>query len=531
MPVESVSINESLKIGNVRGLLYLTIVMVLLTPIFLWMDFRLFPDHGRIFMILRVSLAVMGAGYIAASYWLPEFVKRHDQLLLLVFGVSITGAVQAMFFLEDGYSSPYYDGIIIPTIAIGMLAYLNRRSLVVFIVGVLGCFLAPALFGWVEIEHPPAFITHLIFMVMTLFIMAIAMRCRYEMAEKDKAINLLQKSLSAAQQERDGPFSRQVLNDVYYVERLIGHGGMGDVYSGHHLRTRRRVAIKLLHPHLLERRAVIDRFRREAQIAAQLESDNIVEVIDVDDHDGQPFIVMELLLGESLASYIQRRPPLALEEVAHLVGQIARGLEVAHSAQVVHRDLKPTNVFLQRSEGKDKVKLVDFGISKIQGATAALTHQCKLLGTPSFMSPEQAANMETDARTDVFSLGALAYAMLTGHQPFAGDTIPSVLYAVCQARPVPMRHYRDDITPAIESVIKLSLAKKPSARYQSAEAFACDFQAAVAGQLVETVIERASLVDWGEFESVPPSQQAHQETLDQTEVDTDCRDARKQVGC
>ena len=142
-----------------------------------------------------------------------------------------------------------------------------------------------------------------------------------------------------------------------------------------------------------------------------------------------------------------------------------------------------------------------------------MTRQCNLLGTPAFMSPEQAANMETDVRTDIFSLGALAYAMLTGQHPFTGDSIPSVLYAVCQARPIPMGQYRQDITPAIESVVKLSLAKKPSARYQSVQEFAGDFQAAVAGELAAKVIDRAAQVDWGTFESVLPSDQAGQETV------------------
>jgi tRNA A-37 threonylcarbamoyl transferase component Bud32 len=529
MPSVSVSIHESLRIENVRGIFFLSIVGSVLNFIFFFLDYAMYPDHGILFTAMRISIQVLGAIYLAMSYWLPDFVKRHDQLLLFCLGVWVISAIQVMVFLREGYSSPYYAGITLSSIAVGMLTYMNNRTLAVFIVAVVGPYVVPGLFGWVEIERPALFLNNVVFILATLFIMVVAMRLRFELAQKDKAINILQKSLTAAQQERDGPFSRQVLNDVYYVERIIGHGGMGDVYSGHHLRTHRRVAIKLLHPHMVERREVIDRFRREAQIAAQLQSDNIVEVIDVDEQDGQPFIVMELLLGESLASYLQRRPPLELDEVADLVAQIARGLEVAHAAQVVHRDLKPTNVFLQRNEGTNKVKLVDFGISKIQGATAELTRQCSLLGTPSFMSPEQATNMKTDARTDIFALGALAYAMLTGQHPFAGDSIPSVLYAVCQARPVSLRQYRDDITPAIESVIKLSLAKKPSARYQSVAELARDFQAAVAGALDESVIERATRVDWGEFEAALPLDQARQDvnTLEATEADTECRERKR----
>jgi serine/threonine protein kinase len=521
MSIASVSVTDSLKIKNVRGILYLSIILALLNPIFFFLDFAMYPNHSSTFIGLRIFLQMVAGIYMAASLWKPAFVRQHDQLLLVILGLAVTGAVQLMVFLADGYASPYYAGITLSCIALGMLTFLNRRSLAIFFVGVVGPYVTPGLVGWAAIDRPPLFATHLIFMLMTLFIVFIAMRFRLEMAHKEKTINILEKSLFAAQKAREGQFSGQVLRDVYSVDRLIGYGGMGEVYSGHHLRTHRRVAIKILHPHLVERRELLDRFRREAQIAGQLESEYIVEVIDVDEQDGQPFIVMELLLGENLADYIKRKAPLSLNEVADFVEQIAAGLHVAHRSLVVHRDLKPTNVFLQRSAERTKLKIVDFGISKIQGSTVALTQDSSFLGTPSFMAPEQATNMKTDERTDIFALGALTYMMLTGHQPFFGDSVPGVLYAVCQARPVALRHYRDDATAALESVLALSLAKKPNDRYQSVAEFSRDFNDAVSGTSLVEVVERAKKVNWGAFELVSGSNRDEPSPVNQTtELDT-----------
>lgn len=517
MSLDSASLAQNLKIRNVRGLLYLSIILNLMNPIFFFLDFNLYPEYAYDFMPIRIFIQACALSFMAASIWLPAFVERHDQVLVVMFGFSVTGSVQAMIFLADGYSSPYYAGMNLVSIALGAISYLNMRSCIIYSFGVVVPYMAPGLLGWVAIDRPALLMSNLVFMLETLFIFFIAMRFHLEMARKEKAITILQKSLFMARREKDGLFSAQVLADTYYVDRIIGHGGMGEVYSGHHLRTQRQVAIKILHPHLVEQQEVIDRFRREAQIAGKLMSENIVEVIDVDEQAGQPFIVMELLLGENLGTYIQRKAPLSLEETANLVQQIASGLAVAHEAHVVHRDLKPTNVFLQRIGERINVKLVDFGISKIQGATAALTQQCNLLGTPSFMSPEQATNKETDERTDIFSLGALSYSMLTGQTPFFGDSVPGVLYAVCQAQPVPMAEYRDDITPELESVIALSLAKKPSERYQTVSEFARDFVAAVSGKLDQVVLTRAKRVNWGNFQLVAGADKGDFSKLDQTE--------------
>ncbi|HUH04544.1 MAG TPA: serine/threonine-protein kinase, partial [Kofleriaceae bacterium] len=228
---------------------------------------------------------------------------------------------------------------------------------------------------------------------------------------KDQAIRILRETLAASESGKVGRHTGRTLRDTYAVGSLIGVGGMGEVYRGQHQRTRRGVAIKLLHPHLVDDPVLLARFRREAEIAGSVDSAHVVEVIDADIDDGQPFLVLELLEGDSLGAVIEREGALVPARVAELVEQVAVGLAAAHQAQVVHRDLKPENIMLVEANGGERIKILDFGISKIRGNATAITNEVAILGTPDFMSPEQAIGHtdEVDQRSDLFSLGALIY--------------------------------------------------------------------------------------------------------------------------
>jgi serine/threonine-protein kinase len=269
---------------------------------------------------------------------------------------------------------------------------------------------------------------------------------------------------------------------------------MGEVYVAMHLRTQRRVAVKMLHGHLVEDPAVLDRFQREAEVTGQLGSDHIVGVIDVDRDDGQPFIVLELVEGESLGARIDARGPLALDEIVELLDQLAAGLDVAHRAGIVHRDLKPENIYLcPRRDGGFKLKILDFGVSKIRGSASAITHEVAIVGTPDYMSPEQAQGHadEVDATSDVFAVGGLTYKCLTGKRPFHGDSVPALLRSICDDEPAPIGSLRADVPPAVSSVIALAMAKHTDERYRSVADFARDLRAAIAGTLDAAVIERS----------------------------------------
>jgi hypothetical protein len=312
----------------------------------------------------------------------------------------------------------------------------------------------------------------------------------------EQAVRLLRDALHGGAAGAVGRHTGVVLKDSYEVGALLAAGGMGEVYRGLHRRTGRPVAIKFLHPHLVDDPAVLHRFRREAEIAGQLGSPHIVQVLDVDRHDELPFLVLELLEGESLRARLDRAGTLPAAIVADLVTQVAAGLHEARAAGVVHRDLKPENLFLV-DRGPDQpplVKILDFGISKIQGAATQLTGEAALLGTPDYMSPEQAEGGadEVDHQTDVFALGAIAYHALTGHRPFAAPSIPAVLRAICDVEPAPPSARRPGLPADVDAVVALALAKRPAERYGDARELARDLRAAVAGALPDDARARAA---------------------------------------
>jgi serine/threonine-protein kinase len=279
---------------------------------------------------------------------------------------------------------------------------------------------------------------------------------------------------SAAMGEALGP--GRVLAGTYEIVRLVGQGGMGAVYEARHRRLAGRCAVKILKAEVGDRPEIFARFRREAEITSALRHPNIVQVLDFDTTaDGHPFLVMEFLEGRELTTEIARVGRLPLPRAIDLVGQIADGLSAAHSRKIVHRDLKPQNVFLVRPPGEEReiAKIVDFGISKVREATTKLTEESVLLGTPQYMSPEQALGRtgEIDERTDQFALGAIAYELLTGREAFRADAVTAVLYQIVHEPPPPMRAANPEITAAVEAAVLRALAKRPALRFPDVRAF------------------------------------------------------------
>ena len=228
-----------------------------------------------------------------------------------------------------------------------------------------------------------------------------------------------------------------IVGETYEVTRCIGKGGMGAVWEANHLRLPgKKVAIKVLLADIASDTESLARFRREAEIASKLGHPNIIQIIDFNTlPDGSPYLVLELLLGESLDQRLSRGP-LGLSETITLVRQIGSGLSAAHRENVVHRDLKPQNIFLCPTEvGGDiatQLKILDFGISKIRGSQTIKTQESTILGTPQYMAPEQATGAHKDvaATTDVFALGAMVYEMLAGVPAFGGESVPEVVFKV-----------------------------------------------------------------------------------------------------
>lgn len=270
----------------------------------------------------------------------------------------------------------------------------------------------------------------------------------------------------------------KVIAGRYRVERLLGQGGMGSVWAGRHLTLQQLVAIKFIHPKLASSAEALRRFDTEARAAARLKTRHAVAVYD---HGvtsaGEPFIVMEYLEGESLEQRLRARGPLSIEEVVSVISQAAKALTAAHEQGILHRDLKPDNIFLARDREAGGagyvVKLVDFGIAKIVGEElehgAATTQAGVVLGTPHYMSPEAlTASAPVEAAADIWSLGACAFAAACGRVPFEGDAIGDVVLKVCVAPlPVPSR-VRPDLPRAFDEWFARACARRPSARFASA---------------------------------------------------------------
>jgi serine/threonine-protein kinase len=266
----------------------------------------------------------------------------------------------------------------------------------------------------------------------------------------------------------------------YLVKRCIGVGGMGSVWEGEHLEIGKRVAIKVIAPEHGQSEPITARFRREARAASAVESEHIVQVFDVGvDAAAGLYMVMEFLAGEDLSTYLERQGgKLPLEEGAMIVAQAARGLAKAHAAGVVHRDLKPANLILtKREDGSTCVKVVDFGISKLQrpegeAVSQTLTREGSVVGTPIYMSPEQAQGLVVDARTDVWALGALAYEILAGRPPY--ELLPTYEQMIIQVvtKPVPpLAETAPWVPPDVALVIEAALKHDVAARTQDAASF------------------------------------------------------------
>jgi serine/threonine protein kinase len=276
-----------------------------------------------------------------------------------------------------------------------------------------------------------------------------------------------------------------VLSGTYRILRPIAAGGMGEVYVAAHERLPGRYAVKVLHRDLTRDPESLSRFRCEAEIMSGLRHPNIVQVIDFNiTDDGVPYLVMELVEGLDLAESLREGQALPPEQAAHIIHQIASALEAAHARGVVHRDLKPENIMRISLDGQeDFIKVVDFGISKAR--RTRITAEAAILGTPQFMAPEQAQGRrdEIDHRTDQFALAAMAYMLLTGREPFRGDTAITILYQVVHQDPDPISRYVDWPSTHVNEVLRRGMAKDRAVRFPSVLEFSRALEQAVADDL------------------------------------------------
>jgi ribonuclease P protein component len=259
----------------------------------------------------------------------------------------------------------------------------------------------------------------------------------------------------------------------YRIVRMLGHGGMGIVFEAVDTQLDRHVALKVLKPEFTADQDAQERFLREARAMAAVKSDHIVTVHQVGQKHHTPFLAMELLEGESLEDWLRRRGRPTVAEALRLGIQIGRGLAAAHQRGLIHRDIKPGNIFLECPGGAPssdicRVKVLDFGLARIVHNRSHVTEPGVIMGTPGYMAPEQLDGKEVDARCDLFNLGALLYEMTTGRTPFSGDNPMAAMFAALTKVPKPPRELNPELPPALADLIARLLAKEPRDRPASA---------------------------------------------------------------
>jgi eukaryotic-like serine/threonine-protein kinase len=261
----------------------------------------------------------------------------------------------------------------------------------------------------------------------------------------------------------------------YRILKVLGHGGMGVVFLGEDTKLHRAVAIKAMLPALAASATAGQRFLREAQAMAAVEHDHIVRIYQVDEDRGVPFLAMEFLKGETLEARLTREEKLPATEILRIGREVAEALEAAHATDLIHRDIKPGNIWLEAPRGR--VKILDFGLARASSQESGITQQGLIVGTPSFMAPEQARGETGNARSDLFSLGVVLYRLCTGRQPFLGkDTVSTLMEVALHEPPVPL-HFNPDVPNELSDLVMQLLAKTAADRPASARAAADRLQA------------------------------------------------------
>jgi serine/threonine-protein kinase len=282
------------------------------------------------------------------------------------------------------------------------------------------------------------------------------------------------------------------------VVRLLGMGGMGAVYEVEHEFTKHRRALKLLHAEMLQHPTVVARFVREASAAGHIGNPHIVETFDAGNLEGgEPYIVMEMLQGETLADRLERVRRLPLPELVDVIRQACDAVQAAHDVGIVHRDLKPENLFLVEKDGKPFVKILDFGVSKFDAALTGAdgtTKEGSMVGTPYYMSPEQVdGDKDLDARTDVYALGVILYQCAGGTRPFQADALPKLAVLIHEGKPRPLSDRRPDLPTGFVEVVHKAMARDRDHRFATAHELGAALEPFGALALDVTMLETSAI--------------------------------------
>jgi serine/threonine-protein kinase len=476
----------------VRNILVGELAVNLVTAAWLYVALR-DPARHRQWIIVSLSVLATLTGYTAILYWGINsaapclivlgiyFFSRNQSVAaaLLVYGLCASlQAILAVLILSGTIRDPgFYTGADLP-----LAIHVVTQILLQFMF-----FTA----------HTLARSTR----VGTLRAIDSLLQARQQVEQREAMFQEVRQDLDRALQlGGPGRHTDRVLGS-YRLGVVIGRGAMGEVYEASHVESGARAAVKLLHANVMQNPGAIERFLREAVAAGSLGSPHVVRILDSSPAEGRlPYLVMELLAGHDLAHHLRKRRRLPPERLESLVHQVASALDEAGGKGIVHRDIKPQNLFLlERPQAQPIWKILDFGASKLAQHRGTLT-EGRVVGTPAYMAPEQARGEDVSPRADVYALAAIAYRCLTGRPPFSGKDLPTTLYNVCYSMP-PQPSQVAELPPSVDSVLAIGLAKSARDRFESAGELAVALSAALADGSDDWLERRAqallATLPWG----------------------------------
>ncbi len=281
------------------------------------------------------------------------------------------------------------------------------------------------------------------------------------------------------------PLIGQTIDSRYFIEQVLGEGGMGLVYLARHTILGKNVAIKVLRPDVSRDKEIMQRFRQEAQSSSEIANEHIIDISDFGAlPDGSTYFVMEYLDGRDLTHVIDHESPIPQDLIVHVAKQLCRALGAAHNIGIVHRDLKPDNIYLITRQGDPNfIKVLDFGIAKVGGSSSKLTKAGQVFGTPHYMSPEQCSGSGVDNRTDIYALGIIMYEMATGDVPFEAENLMGVLTKHLYEQPPAPSQVRQNLNEDLELIIMKCIAKTPDDRYETMGHLLADLDRLLMGEM------------------------------------------------
>ena len=471
------------------------------------------------------AASLVATGIVSWSHvWITRDPTRNRRWMAIVVA-AVSQAANTTGYWYWGPFSAYMA--VVPVSAYSYASGSGKRDGTGIIVASIGSHVViglAAIFGWWRIESiiptpplPPAVLVGLLVVLQGVVLAALAGgnhayrvmqtvvdehgAAVRELAVRDAQLAEAHQAARDARGPDEGRHSGEALGR-FKLGAVIGRGAMGEVYAATDDRGE-PCAVKVLAAAMLGNDDAVRRFQREARAVASLESRHIVRTIDVSPAGSPvPFIAMERLAGRDLGDLIKERPVREALEVAAIVRAVASGLDAAHEAGVVHRDLKPANLYAASAAGGVVWKILDFGVSKVFGAGDGTLTAGQVVGTPGYMAPEQARGDEVDRRADVYSLGVVAYRLLTGRPAVVPGDVPAMVHEVVYRMP-PAPSAVGDVEPAVEAVLAIALAKSAGDRFATAGELSAAFDAAVSGKLAPELVARAEAIvaktPWGQW--------------------------------